>query len=313
MMDTQQLHDLVAKNFKYYQKGKNAQYIPALAKVNPAQLGIALYDLQNNGVQLCGNPDSSAQVRFAIESISKVPVLMLAIADNGLHEVFEKVDAEPTGFAFNSLLNMEIKQRKDPMNPFVNQGAIVVNSLVKGKDSDERFSRILDFMKVVFNDNDITLNEEVYHSESATGDINRSIAYYMRGKGMWDGDVNDVLDSYFKQCSVNVTALDLANLGALLANGGVAPWNHQRIVSTESAMIVKSLMLTAGLYNESGDFSMHIGVPTKSGVGGGLMSAVPHKYGIGIFSPPIDKPGNSVAGMKLLHDIVDQLHLDIFA
>lgn len=312
-MDPQLLHDLVAKNLKYYTKGKNAQYIPALSQVNPQQLGVALYDLQSNHIQLCGDPTESARTRFAIESISKVPVLMLAIKDNGLRKVFEKVDAEPTGFAFNSLLNMEIKQRKDPMNPFVNQGAIVVNSLLKGNNSDERFARILDFMKVVFNDNEITLNKEVYHSESKTGDINRSIAYYMRGKGIWNGNVEDVLDSYFKQCSVNVNALDLANLGALLANGGVAPWNKQRIISTESAMIVKSLMLTAGLYNESGDFSMHIGVPTKSGVGGGLMSAVPHKYGIGIFSPPIDKPGNSVAGMKLLHDIVDQLHIDIFA
>lgn len=312
-MDSQLLHDLVTKNLKYYAKGKNAQYIPALSQVNPQQLGVALYDLQNNHLQVCGDPTESAQTRFAIESISKVPVLMLAIKDNGLENVFKHVDAEPTGFAFNSLLNMQIEKRKDPMNPFVNQGAIVVNSLLKGNNSDERFARILDFMKVVFNDNEITLNEEVYHSESKTGDINRSIAYYMRGKGIWHGDVDDVLDSYFKQCSVNVNALDLANLGALLANGGVAPWNKQRIISTESAMITKSLMLTAGLYNESGDFSMHIGVPTKSGVGGGLMSAVPHKYGIGIFSPPIDKPGNSVAGMKLLHDIVDQLHLDIFA
>ncbi|MBU3851997.1 MAG: glutaminase A [Candidatus Paralactobacillus gallistercoris] len=312
-MKQSDLHDLLIKDFDYYKEGKNAQYIPALSQVDPKQLGIALYNLQANELQTCGIPEKSANVRFAIESISKVPVLLLAINDNGLDGVFSHVDAEPTGFSFNSLLNMQIEQRKYPLNPFVNQGAIVVNSLLKGKNSDERFARILDFMKEIFNDNDITLNEEVYHSESKTGDINRSIAYYMKGNGIWNGDVEDVLDSYFKQCSVNVNAIDLANLGALLANGGVAPWNGKRIVSEESATIVKSLMLTAGLYDESGDFSMRVGVPTKSGVGGGLMSAVPGKYGIGIFSPAIDKPGNSVAGMKLLHDVVQELNIDIFA
>lgn len=311
-LEQRKLDDLVKKDLIFYKNGENAQYIPALSNVDSKQLAISIYDLESNSVQTSGIPDNDENFRFAIESISKVPVLMLAIKDNGIDNVFQHVDAEPTGFSFNSLLNMQIAKRKYPMNPFVNQGAIVVNSLVAGNDSDERFSRILDFMKTVFNDDDVSLNETVYLSESKTGDINRSIAYYMKGKHIWDGNVDDVLDSYFKQCSVNVTANDLANLGALLANGGVAPWNNKRIISEEGATIVKSLMLTAGVYDESGDLSMHIGVPTKSGVGGGLLSSVPHKCGIGIFSPTIDKSGNSVAGMKLLGDIVKELNIDIF-
>ena len=207
---------------------------------------------------------------------------------------------------------MEINKRHYPMNPFVNTGAIVVNSLIPGKDSAERFDRILNFMKEICNDPDLTLNEEIYHSESQTGNMNRSLAYYMKANDMFKGDVEDILDSYFKQCSVNVTTKDLANLAALLANGGIAPWNNQRILREENATVVKSIMVTAGLYDQSGDFSSHVGVPSKSGVGGGLISAIPQKAGIGVFGPALDKEGNSVAGIKALNFLVKKLNLNIF-
>lgn len=207
---------------------------------------------------------------------------------------------------------MEINDRHIPMNPFVNAGAIVVNSLILGKNSSERFSHILNFMKMICNNDKLTLNKKVYNSESRTGNVNRSLAYYMKANKMFEGEVDDVLDSYFKQCSVNVTTMDLANLAAVLANGGVAPWNNMRLIKKDNATIVKSIMSTAGLYDESGDFSTHVGVPSKSGVGGGLLSAVPQKAGIGIFSPALDQKGNSVAGIKALRILVDKLGLNIF-
>ena len=307
-MDEEELTQLISKNFHYYQTGKVADYIPALAKVDPKQLGMAIYDLAEKHLITAGD----ANVRFAIESMSKVPVLLLAINDNGTDKVFQTINTEPTGFAFNSIMNMEINHRKHPMNPFVNAGAIATTSLISGKTPDEKFERILAFMKLICDDPEITLNEEIYRSESKTGDINRSLAYYMKGNQMIEGEVPAILDTYFKQCSVNVTAAGIAKLAAVLANKGVAPWNGQRIVSEKSATIVKSIMTTAGLYDESGEFSVHVGVPAKSGVGGGLMAAVPNRYGMGVFSPALDTFGNSAAGIQLLTDVIQELSADIF-
>lgn len=308
MINNNDLEELVEKNKKYIKDGHVATYIPGLAVVDPNQLGVAIYDLESNKEYFAGDYDA----RFAIESISKVPTLILATLDNGLEEVFKKVDTEPTGFAFNSILNMQINHRNKPTNPFVNAGAIAITSLVKGKDTEERSARILEFFKKVMGDDGVKLNTEIYLSEKRTGDINRSLAYYMKGNNMIEGDVPDILDTYFRQCSMEVTAVGLSRMGAVLANEGVCPWNNERLFPIETATVVKSLMTTCGLYDESGTFSVHIGLPSKSGVGGGILSAVPSKCGIGLFSPALDVPGNSVASIKLLNDINDKLKLDIF-
>lgn len=310
MISQQELDELVNRNRHYFQDGTVAHYIPALAKVRPDYLGVSIYDLKTNQIYSAGD----SQVNFAIESISKVPVLLLAMNQKGINEILQHIDTEPTGFPFNSILNMVINHRKMPMNPFVNIGAIYMNAMLEQPDSHSRFKAILDFMKTIMNNPNLTLNDEIYSSESRTGDINRSLAYYLKGEHILaeDVDVPDILDSYFRQCSVNVNTVDLAHLGALLANGGVAPWNDQAIIEKRAATITKSIMTTAGLYDESGDFSTHVGVPAKSGVGGGLLAAVPHRFGIGIFGPALDVQGNSVAGMKLLQDIVQALDANIF-
>ena len=207
---------------------------------------------------------------------------------------------------------MEIEKAKYPLNPFINAGAIATTSMVVSKTGEGAFEEILSFARDICNDPNLYLDQIIYHSERRTGNLDRSLAYYMESKNMMLGDVVTSLDTYFKQCSMMVTAHSLANLGAVLANGGVKPWDNKRIISDEEARCVKSLMMTTGLYNQSGTYSRLIGVPTKSGVGGGLMSAAPHKYGIGIFSPALDKAGNSVAGLDLLRDIVEGLELDIF-
>lgn len=307
-MNQKTLDTFVQANLHFCEQGKVADYIPALAQVAPNQLGIAIYNCQTNEMLSSGD----ATVRFAIESMSKVPVLLLAIEDNGIEGVLKKVNTEPTGFAFNSILNMEINHDSRPLNPFVNAGAIATSSLVKGKNNQDRFERILSFMKELCDDDGIILNEEIYTSESRTGDINRSLAYYMKGNQMIEGDVDEILDVYFKQCSVEVTAQGIAKAAAVLANGGVAPWNQKQLVSKEAATLVKSIMTTAGLYDESGEFSAHVGIPAKSGVGGGLLGVAPKKFGIGVFSPPLDSCGNSTAGVRLLKDVVDVLDLNIF-
>lgn len=304
------LKDLVTENKKYIKDGHVATYIPALAKVNPNQLGIALATVKGNSYNEYFAGDYNK--KFAIESTSKVITLIMALLDNSPEYVFKRVGSEPSGFAFNSILNMEINNKSVPSNPFINAGAIVINSLVKGKNSDEKINRILDFTKKLTNNPDIYVIEDIYLSEKRTGDINRSLAYHMKGVGLIDGDVEDVLDSYFRQCSIAVTALDLARIGSVLANKGVCPWNNETLIPIDICTIVKSIMVTCGLYDESGDFAVHIGIPAKSGVGGGILGAVPNKMGVGIFGPALDSMGNSSAGVKMLQQLSKNLDLDIF-
>jgi glutaminase len=304
------LKKLVEENKKYIKAGHVATYIPALAKVNENQLGVAIVDLREGKYKEYFAGDYNKE--FAIESTSKVITLIMALMDHSPEYVFKKIGLEPSGFAFNSILNMEINNKSVPSNPFINAGAIVVNSLVKGKNSDERTERILDFTRELTNNPNIYVIEDIYISEKTTGDINRSLAYHMKGHRLIDGDVEDVLDSYFRQCSISVNAIDLARIGSVLANKGVCPWNSKQLIPMEICTIVKSIMVTCGLYDESGDFAVHIGIPAKSGVGGGILATVPNKMGIGIFGPALDSMGNSVAGVKILQQLSKELYLDIF-
>ncbi|MEG2787578.1 MAG: glutaminase A [Romboutsia sp.] len=304
------LKNLIEENKKYIKNGHVATYIPALANVDENQLGVAIVDLRTNKYKeyFAGNYNS----KFAIESTSKVITLIMAMLDNSPEYVFNRIGTEPSGFPFNSILNMEINDKEVPSNPFINAGAIIVNSLVKGKNSDERTNRILEFTKKLTNNPNIEVIEDIYLSEKRTGDINRSLAYYMKGHNLIDGDVEDILDSYFRQCSISVTALDLARIGAVLANKGFCPWSNENLIPTDICTIIKSIMVTCGLYDESGDFAVHIGIPAKSGVGGGILASVPNKMGIGIFGPSLDPMGNSIAGVKMLQQLSKELNLDIF-
>lgn len=301
------LNDAIQACWKRIDEGKVATYIPALAQVDPYQLGVCLYNV-DSGQKKCAG---AADVRFAIESVSKVITLLYAIERLGLAAVEEQVGTRQTGFAFDTILNMEITKETKPLNPFVNSGAILVSSLIEEEDHLSPFEQILNFTREICNDSQITLNEEIYQSELRTGDMNRSLAYYLKAKETLANDVTTSLETYFKQCSMMVTCESLANLGAVLANDGIAPWNGERIISSDAATYTKSVMMTTGLYNESGTYSVKIGVPTKSGVGGGLVASAP-KYGIGIFSPALDQAGNSVAGLALLEMISHELELDIF-
>ena len=234
-----QLEELVKKNLPKEKEGKVTSYIPALAEVNPEQLGVALYDLDDGEIGEAGQ----SEVRFAIESISKVITLMLAIKKMGIQEVFKHVGSRQSGFAFDSILNMEIEKAKYPLNPFINAGAIATTSMVVSKTGEDAFEEILYFARDICNDPNLYLDQIIYHSERRTGNLDRSLAYYMESKNMMLGDVITSLDTYFKQCSMMVTARSLANLGAVLANNGVKPWDGKRIISVEGARCIKSLMM----------------------------------------------------------------------
>ena len=301
------LDNFLEKNRESVREGKVATYIPELAKADSNDLGICVVTL-NGEVYKSGLADK----KFTIQSISKVISLMLAILDNGRDYVFEKVGVEPTGDSFNSIVNLEIRNKDKPYNPMVNSGAIVTTSLIEGETKEEKFERLLEFTKRVTGNENITVNEEVYKSECETGNRNRALAYFLKSSGFLDSDVDETLDIYFRQCSIEVTTEDLAKFGAMLANDGVLPWSGERIISRDICRIIKTIMVTCGMYDDSGKFAVHIGIPAKSGVGGGIMASVPRRMGIGVYGPALDDKGNSVGGKNILRDLSEEMDLSIF-
>ncbi|MGG7076859.1 glutaminase A [Clostridium sardiniense] len=301
------LQRLVDKNKVYGKEGKLASYIPALLKADVNDLGIAIVNLDGDEY-FAGNCDE----KFTIQSISKIVGLILALQDNGKENVFKKVNVEPTGEGFNSIVKLETTETGRPYNPMINAGAIVTTSLIKGRTEEEKLKKLIDFMKKATNNPNITINEEVYISEKLTGNRNRALAYFMKSSGILDGNVEEVLDLYFRQCSIEANAKDLARLGAVLANDGIIPWSGEKLIDKEICKIVKSIMVTCGMYDASGEFAVRIGIPAKSGVGGGILASVPKTMGIGVYGPALDEKGNSIAGLKVLQDLSRELDLSIF-
>lgn len=284
-------------------KGHVATYIPELGKVDPHQLGICVYPLKGNKICL-GDYD----VRFTMQSVSKVLMLIVALELCGVKNVFRKVGAEPSGEAFDSLVELDMNDSR-PYNPLINSGALAVCGLLLPEVS---FQDMLRYAREICSDSDITLNQDVFDSEMKTCSRNRSIAYLLESKGIITTDVEDTLRFYTKLCALNITAESLANLGKKLANDGVCMITGKRFMSSGTARIVKTLMLTCGMYDGSGTFAIKVGIPTKSGVGGGLLSVSDKRAGIGVFGPALDKQGNSIAGCKLLREISNELRLNLF-
>lgn len=301
------LNSVIDNNRKWTKSGRVADYIPELAKGNPDALAICVSNL--NGEEYFAGDITT---KFTIQSISKIITLMIAIMDRGKEYVFSKVGMEPTADGFNSIVNLETKNTQRPLNPMINSGAIAVVSMIKGETSEEIFQRVIDFTQKVTGNNKLSTNIKVYQSEKATGNRNRALAYFMKSTGVINGDVEEVLDVYFKQCSIEVSCRDIARIGAMLANGGILPWSKERVISAQTARIVKTIMVTCGMYDASGEFAVAIGVPAKSGVGGGILSAVPNRMGIGVVGPALDKKGNSIAGIKVLEELSKELDLSIF-
>lgn len=300
------LDKLVKKNIPEAKQGTVASYIPELDKARKDALGLYIIDVEGNEYY-SGDWDT----KFTIQSISKIVTLMLAILDNGEEYVFSKVGMEPTGDPFNSIKKLETSSRRKPYNPLINAGAIAIASMIKGKDVRDRFQRLLDFFRKISEDETLDVNYKIYCGESETGNRNRAMGYFLKGDGIIEGNVEDALDIYFKQCSIEVTAKTLAKIALFLANNGKLS-NGETVITPRIATIVKTLMVTCGMYDSSGEFAVRAGIPSKSGVGGGMLSVVPGKMGIGVYGPSLDKKGNSIAGVLLLEDLSSELNLTIF-
>lgn len=307
MLTKSDLEQIIEQNKPLIAEGHVATYIPELAKVDPDQLAVAI--VQPDGTIVSAGATDS---KFAIESISKTVVLALALLDNGEEEVFKHMHKEPSGDPFNSIKKLETEPDHLPRNPYINAGAIMTTSLIKGATPDECFNRILDFMKLISEDSTLTLATDIYLSEKKTGDTNRGLAYYMKGQGVFSADVADTLDVYFRQCSIYVTVETLAKIAAFFSRGGVLS-NGKRIIPKRYAQIVTGLIATCGMYDQSGTFIDNVGLPGKSGVGGGIICPMPsQKMGLAVFGPALDTEGNSTAGIGMLKTISDKMNLDMF-
>lgn len=300
------LEELIQEKRKETELGNVASYIPELKNVNKNNLGIYISDVSGNSF-FSGDHNEY----FTIQSISKIITLMLAIIDNGEEYIFSKVGMEPSGDPFNSIKKLETSTMKKPANPFINAGAIVITSTIKGRNKDDKFQRILNFTRKISEDNSLDVNYKVYCSEARTGDRNKALAYFLKGQGIIEESVPDSLDLYFKQCSIEITAKHLATIALFLARNGKNSKNEQ-IIDSNIVKIVKTLMYTCGLYDESGEFAVKIGIPSKSGVGGGILCVAPGKMGIGVYGPALNEHGNSLAGISLLENLSSKFNLSIF-
>ena len=294
------------EKFKSNTEGKNADYIPALAQVDSKLFGIAIVATDGQ-VVTAGDVNHS----FSIQSISKVFSEALAMEELGADEVFKKIGNEATGRAFNSV-EAVVDMPTHTGNPLVNAGAIATVSLIQAPTADAKWSKILDFYSKAAGEK-LTILEDVYKSEAATNQGNRALAALLLKYERIYADPLESVDVYTKQCSVGVTAKQLAVMGATLADGGVNPLSGARVIKAENVPEILATMMTAGLYDGSGGWAWHVGLPAKSGVGGGIVAVVPGKGAIAVFAPPLDKAGNSVKAQLVIDYVAEKLGIDIFS
>ncbi|SFA59328.1 L-glutaminase [Anoxybacillus pushchinoensis] len=307
MYNETQLQQFVEQAKPYAKYGKVADYIPALRKADPNDLSIAIY--APDGTVVCAG---DTQEKATLQSISKIIALAFVLMNRGEEEVFKKVGMEPTGDPFNSIAKLEEKQPPKPLNPMINAGALAVTHMIDGADVDERFHRLLTFVHRLTGDSAITYSKEVAQSEFETAFLNRSLCYFLKQHGIIDEDVEPLMDLYTKQCAIEMNCIDLARIGLVFAMDGFDPIQNDPIMPPHIARICKTFMVTCGMYNASGEFAIKIGIPAKSGVSGGILAAVPGRFGIGIFGPSLDEKGNSITGMKLLELLSKTYSLSIF-
>jgi len=298
--------DAAFAKYKDLKEGKNADYIPALAKVNPALFGIAVI-MPDGKVYSAGD----LKTEVSIQSISKVFTMAQVIQEQGLDSVEKRIGVDATGARFNSIIAVEavkttIGAGAPEMNPLVNPGAISSTSMVKGSSADEVWKKIIG----IHNDSagrSLTVLQDVYKSESDTNQRNQAIGALMLAYGYIKDNWQQAVDLYTRQCSIGVNAKDLAMMAGTLADGGKNPVTGKNVIDAAKVPGVLAVMATAGLYDDSGKWLYHTGLPAKSGVGGGLIAVSPGKFGIAVVSPPLDDAGNSVRAQKAIADISNAL------
>ena len=292
--------------FKTDTRGKNADYIPYLAHVDSKLFGIALVTTDNDVLT-----KGDVKYSFSIQSISKVYTLALAMEALGPDKVFEKIGSEPTGRAFNSPIAV-VDMGTHTANPLVNAGAIATASLISGKDANEKWNKILGFYGRVAGEK-LSLIDEVYKSEAATNTGNKALSMLLAKYDRIYANPFESVDVYTKQCSVGVNALQLARMGATLANNGINPATGEQVIKARDVPYILSAMTMAGLYDGSGGWAWHVGLPAKSGVGGGIVAIVPGKGAIAVFAPPLDEAGNSVKAQEVIEYVSDKLNYNLYS
>jgi glutaminase len=302
----QALVDAAYEQFRANDEGQNAQYYPALARVPRHLFGLCLA-----GVDGRSHSAGDAEVEFTIMSGAKPFVLALVCQAIGPDAVRERIGVNATGLPFNSIMALELNPRR-LTNPMVNTGAMAATSLVPGETAEAKWQAIEDGLSA-FAGRRLSLNEEVYASASASNHRNRGLAAFLWGYERLYFDAVATLDIYTRQSSLNVTVKDLAMMGATLANGGVNPLSGHAVIEPRICRYVLAVMATAGLYENSGDWLYGIGLPGKSGVGGGIFTVAPGKGSLGCFAPPLDAAGNSVRGQLAARFLSEQLGMHLFA
>ena len=292
--------------FRSDTSGKNADYIPELANVDSKLFGIAIVTTDNQVIT-----EGDVDYAFSIQSIGKVFTLALAMEELGPDKVFERIGSEPTGRAFNSVTGV-VEMPSHTGNPLVNAGAIATTSLISGETEDDRWNKILAFYSKAAGEK-LSIIQKVYESEAATNAGNKALAALLVKYERIYSDPLQSVDIYTKYCSVGVTAKQLAVMGATLANDGVNPVTGEKVISRENIPEILSAMTMAGLYDASGGWAWHVGLPAKSGVGGGILAVVPGKGAIVAFAPRLDEAGNSVKAQKAIAYVADKLGIDLYS
>jgi glutaminase len=290
--------------YKDIKEGTNADYIPALARVDPKIYGVALVTTDGK-VYTAGDVKSEV----SIQSISKVFTLAKVIEEQGPDAITKRIGVDATGMRFNSIVAVEFAEKElggPEINPLVNPGAITTTSMVRGKSRDEVWKSILNFHSD-FAGRPLGVNKEVFDSEAATNQRNQAIGSLMYAYGFIKEKPEQAVDVYTEQCAISVSAKDLATMAATLANAGKNPVTNKQVMKPQNVPEVLAVMATAGLYDDSGKWLYHTGLPAKSGVGGGLIAVSPGKFGIAVVSPPLDEAGNSVRAQKAITDVSNTL------
>ena len=305
MIDYTAILDAINEDVQpYLAAGNVANYIPELAAIPLEQFGMALVD-DAGQVFTCG----AARKPFSIQSISKVFTLTLALKEFG-SDLWKRVGREPSGTAFNSLVHLEYEDGK-PRNPFINAGALVVTDVVMGL-YPQPFDTIIETVRWLSGNRSIDVNPQVANSEETHGFRNASLANFLKSFGRLDNPVDDVLATYYQQCALEMSAVDLALAGFFLMNQGLPLGSDQAFINPSQAKYINSLMLTCGTYDSVGDFAYRVGLPGKSGVGGGILAVMPGKFSVCVWSPGLDPSGNSLAGSLALEWLTTKTGVSVF-
>lgn len=300
------LQEILDQCQRYAQLGTVANYIPELAKVDPKKMGICIIS-GNEELHFAGQYHES----FTMQSIIKPLILLLALMDSGLDRVRSLVGVEATGKPFDAFNYSDQALTAAHINPMINTGAIALCTLIKGASYEEKFSRLLNLTQKIADNPSMCVDEAVYQSEKSTGNKNRALAYMLKAYGMIDDPVEEIVDCYFRACSITANCEDLARIAFAFSHHGENIRTGEQLFDPAYARYVNATLLTCGMYDGSGEFALKVGIPAKSGVGGGIMGVVPRRMGIGVYSPGLDKKGNSLAGVKILEVLSEKINLSI--